>query len=82
MWLGNDGDLGWGRPRMAWNVWEALLAHWLRLSVGVCSVRRLQQFLEGRNGFVVLVFGMVPTCQGSGPMCYAPPPPPPAVYPA
>ena len=44
VWLGKDVDLG-GSLRTAGNAWEALLAHWLRLSVGVCSVRRLQQFL-------------------------------------
>ena len=45
VWLGKDVDLGGGSLRTAGNAWEALLAHWLRLSVGVCSVRRLQQFL-------------------------------------
>ena len=45
MWLGKDVDLGGGSLRTAGNAWEALLAHWLRLCVGVCSVRRLQQFL-------------------------------------
>ena len=45
VWLGKDVDLGGGRLRTAGNAWEALLAHWLRLSVGVCSMRRLQQFL-------------------------------------
>ena len=45
VWLGKDVDLGGGSLRTAGNEWEALLAHWLSLSVGVCSVRRLQQFL-------------------------------------
>ena len=41
-----DVDLGGGSLGTAGNAWEALLAHWLRTSVGVCGVRRLQQFLE------------------------------------
>ena len=45
VWLGKDVDLGGGSLRTAGNAWEALLAHWLRLSVGMCSVRRLRQFL-------------------------------------
>ena len=45
VWLGKDVDLSGGSLRTAGNAWEVLLAHWLRLSVGVCSVRRLQQFL-------------------------------------
>ena len=39
--LGQDVDLGEGSLRTAGNAWEAVLAHWLRLSVGVCSMRRL-----------------------------------------
>ena len=45
LWLGKDVDLGGGSLRTAGNAWEALLAHWLRLSVGLCSMRRLQQSL-------------------------------------
>ena len=41
VWLGKDVDLGGGSLRTAGNTWEALLAHWLRLSVGNCSVRFL-----------------------------------------
>ena len=37
VWLGKDVDLGGGSLRTAGNAWEALLAHWLRLSVGVCA---------------------------------------------
>ena len=40
VWLGKGVDLGGGSPRTVGNAWEALLAHWSRLSVGVCSVRR------------------------------------------
>ena len=42
VWLGKDVDLGGGSLRTAGNAWEALLAHWLELSVGVYSMRRLQ----------------------------------------
>ena len=48
VWLGKDIDLrggGGGWVRTAGNAWEALFAHWLRLSVGPCRVKRLQQFL-------------------------------------
>ena len=45
VWLGKDVDLGGGSLRTAGNTWEALLAHWLRLSVGNCSMRHLQRFL-------------------------------------
>ena len=45
VWLEKDVDLTGGSLRTARNAWEALLAHWLRLSVGVRSVWRLQQFL-------------------------------------
>ena len=41
VWLGKDVDLSGGSLRTAGNAWEALLAHRLRLSVSVCSVRRL-----------------------------------------
>ena len=44
VWLGKDVDLGGGSLRTAGKAWEALLAHWLRLSVGVYRLRRLQQF--------------------------------------
>ena len=80
VWLGKDMDLSGGGLRTAGNAWEALLGHWLRLSVGVCSVRRLQQFLGARSGSVGLALGIVLTCRGSGPMCCALPPPS-AVYP-
>ena len=45
MSLGQDVDVGGERSRMAGNAGEALLGHWLRLSVVVCSMWRLQQFL-------------------------------------
>ena len=45
VWLGKDIDLKGGEVRTAGNAWEALFAHWLRLSVGPCRVKRLQQFL-------------------------------------
>ena len=45
VWLGKDIDLKGGGVRTAGNAWEALFAHWLRLSVGPCRVKRLQQFL-------------------------------------
>ena len=45
VWLGKDIDLQGGEVRTAGNAWEALFAHWLRLSVGPCRVKRLQQFL-------------------------------------
>ena len=45
VWLGKDVDLSGGSLRTAGNAGEALLAHWLPLSVGVGSVRCLKQFL-------------------------------------
>ena len=45
VWLGKDIDLKGGEERTAGNAWEAMFAHWLRLSVGPCRVKRLQQFL-------------------------------------
>ena len=45
MWLGGNVDLGGGSLWTAGNAREALLTHWLRLSVDVYSVPRLRQFL-------------------------------------
>ena len=42
VWLGQDVYLIGGSLRTAGNAWEALLAHWLRLSLVVCSVWRFQ----------------------------------------
>ena len=74
VWLGKDVDFGGGSLRTAGNEWEALLAHRLRLSVSVCSVRRLQQFL-GRAQWI---------CRPRfwhSPHSHVSPPPPSAVYP-
>ena len=35
--LGKDVDLGGGSMRTAGNAWDALVAHWLRLSLAICS---------------------------------------------
>ena len=64
VWLGKDVDLGGGGLRTAGNAWEALLAHWLRLSVGVCSVRRLQQFLGRAQWICRPGFGHSPHLSG------------------
>ena len=77
VWLGKDADLSGGNLQTAPNAWEALLAHWLRLSVGVCSVRRLQQFLGRAQRICWPRFGHSLHLSGPGPMCCAPPPPPP-----
>ena len=71
--LGKDVDLGGGSLRTAGNAWEALLAHWLRLSVGVYSMRRSHQFLGCAQWTCRPRLGIVPTCRGSGPMCYGDP---------
>ena len=57
VWLGKDIDLKGGEVRTAGNAWEALFAHWLRLSVGPCRVNRPKQFL-GRAQWIC--------CLGSG----------------
>ena len=64
VWLGKDVDLGGGSLRMAGNASEALLAHWLRLSVCVCSVRRLQQFLGRAQWIFRPRFGHSPHSSG------------------
>ena len=65
VWLGKDVDLGVGGSlRTAGNAWEALLAHWLRLSVGVCSVRRLQQFFGCAQWIYTPSFGHCPHLPG------------------
>ena len=74
VWLGEDVDLGGGSLRTAGNAWEALLAHWLRLSVGVSVCGVCSSFWGARSGSVGLVLGIAPTCRGSGPMCYGDPP--------
>ena len=81
VWLGKDVDLGWGSLRTAGNAWEALLAHWLRLSIGVCSMRRLQQF-PGRAQWICRPrFGHGPHLSGVwAHVLWGPPPP--AVYPS
>ena len=80
VWLGKDVDLSRGSLRTAGNAWAALLAHWLRLSVGVCSVRRLQQFLGRAQWMCRPHFGQSSLVGGLGP-CVVPPPPPSAIYP-
>ena len=79
MWLGMDVDLGGGSLRTAGNAWEALLAHRLRLSVGVCSMRHLQQFLGRAQWICRPRFGHGLHLSGVWPMCYGDPPTPPAV---
>ena len=64
VWLGKELDLGGGSLRTAGNAWEALVAHWLRLSVGVCSVRRLQQFLRRAQWICRPCFGHSPHLSG------------------
>ena len=64
VWLGKDVDLGGGSLRTAGNTWVALLAHWLRLSVGVCSMRCLQQFLGRAQWICRPHFGHSPHLSG------------------
>ena len=80
VWLVKDVDLGGGSVQTAANAWEALPAHWLRLSVGVCSVRRLQQFMGRAQWMCRPCFGHSPHLSGvrAHVLC---PPPPSAVYP-
>ena len=79
--LGKDVDLSGGSLRTAGNASEALLAHWLRLFVGVCSVRRLQPFL-GRAQWVCRPrFGHSPHLSGVWAHVLVPPPPPSVVCP-
>ena len=73
--LGKDVDLGGGSLRTAGNAWEALLAHWLRLSVGVCSVRRLQQLLVRAQWICRPRFGHSPHLLGVWADVLCPPPP-------
>ena len=75
VWLGKDVDLGGGSLRTAGNAWEALLAHWLRLSVGVCSVRRLQQFLGRAQWICRPRFGHSPHLSGVWAHVLCSPPP-------
>ena len=64
VWLGKDVDLRGGSLRTAGNAWEALLAHWLRLSVSVCSMRRLQQSLGRAQWIYRPHFGHSPHLSG------------------
>ena len=80
VWSGKDADLSGGSPRTAGNAWKALLAHWLRLSVGVCSVRRLQQFLGRAQWICRPRFGHSPHLSGVWAHVLCPPPPRSAVY--
>ena len=77
VWLGKDVDLGGGSLRAVGNAWEALLAHWLRLSVGGCSVRCLQQFLGRVQWICRPCFGHSPHLPGVWAHVLCPPPPPP-----
>ena len=71
---------GGGSLRTAGNAWEALLAHWLRLSVGVCSMRRLQQFLGRAQWICRPRFGHSPHLSRVwAHVLWGPPPP--AAYP-
>ena len=78
VWLGKDVDMGGGSLQTAGNAWEALLAHWLRLFVGVCSVRRLQQFLGRAQWICRPPFGRSPHLSGVWAHVLPPPPPPPS----
>ena len=73
VWLGKDVDMGRGSLRTAGTAWEAVLAHWLPWSVGVCILGRLRQFFSVRIGSAGVIWGMAPTYRGSGPMCYGDP---------
>ena len=73
VWLGKDVDLSGGS--LPGNAWEALLAHWLRLSVGVGSVRRLQQFLGRAQWICRPRFGHSPHLAGVWAHVLCPPPP-------
>ena len=75
VWLGKDVDLGGGSLRAERNAWEALLAHWLRLSVGVYSVRRLHQFLGRAQWICRPGFGHSPHLSGVWAHVLCPPPP-------
>ena len=79
MWLEKDVDLGGGSLRTAGNALGAMLAHWLRLSVGACSVRRLQQFLGRAQWICRPRFGHTPHLSGDWAHVLCPPPPPSAV---
>ena len=78
VWLGKevDVDVGEGNVRTVGNTWEALLAHWLHLSVGNCSMRCLQQFLGRAQWLCWPRFGHCPHLSGVW-ADVAPPPPPP-----
>ena len=64
VWPGKDVDLGGGSLRTAGNAWEALLAHWVRLSIAVCSIRLLQQFLGRAQWICRPRFGHSPHLSG------------------
>ena len=64
VWLGKDVDLGGQSVRTAEKSWEALLAHWLRLSVGVCRMQCLQQFLGRAQCICMPRFGDSPHLSG------------------
>ena len=69
VWLGKDVDLGGGSLRTAGSTWEALVAHWLRLSVGGCIMRHFQQFLGHAQWLRRPGLDIAPICRGSRPMC-------------
>ena len=77
VWLGKGVGPGGGSMRAAGNAWEALLAHWLRLSVGVCSMWRLQQFLGCAQWICRPRFGHSPhlSCVWAHVLWGTPPPP-------
>ena len=75
VWWGKDVDLGGGSLRTTGNAWEALLAHWLRLSVDVCSVWRSQQFLGRAQWICRPRFGHSPHLLGVWAHVLCPPPP-------
>ena len=76
VWLGKDVDLGGGSLRTAGNAWEALLAHWLRSSFGVCSVHRLQHLLGHAQWICRPRFGHSPHLSVVWAHFLCPPPPP------
>ena len=75
-WLGKDVDLSGGSLRTSGNAWEPLLAQWFRLSLGVYSVRRLQQFLGRAQCMCTPRFGHSPHALGVWAHVLRPPPPP------
>ena len=74
VWLGKDIDLKGGEVRTTGNAWEALFAHWLRLSVGPYRVKQLQKFLGRAQWICRPGFGHSPHLSGVwAPVLWAPP---------